>query len=64
MRAYSVDGSDEVSHDKFVRQTEDTISCLSKISELDRFLSSKIAGFANPIIEVLLLPFALAFNRW
>ena len=63
MRAYSVDGSDEVSYDKFVRQT-DTISCLNKISELDRFLSSKIAGFANPIIEVLLLPFALAFNRW
>ena len=58
MRKYSVDGNDE-----FVRQ-KDSTSCLSKISQLDRFLSSRIAGVANPIIESLLLPFALAFNRW
>ena len=61
-RTYTDDGYDEIQQDKFVRQT-DVTSCLDKISQLDRFISSKIAGYSNPIVETLLLPFALAFNR-
>ena len=50
--------------DEFIRQSDSSTSCLKRISDLDRFMSAKLAEISNPIIETLLLPFALAFNRF
>ena len=37
---------------------------MKPISDLDKFLSTELQQISNPILELLLLPFALIFNRF